>query len=353
MKRVKIAKSYKEREYSFKKEYVLTIIYDFIFKKISSVLSPINFILTIYLLIQNKRFNTLINEIKTSQDYNKIEESIIDKDMIGLKYPEILFDKIKHDFTEGKIVSSFCDFLKQLEIKLIYLEKEINVTKLSSFYTTRTLCLKSINVNYDDQRISKFNDIINWLVIHKSTQLKGIASDKYLACNYTKMKLGKNLCRQRIGVYNNVEEIDFEKLIKMGNVVLKVSNGCFDNIFITDKNTVQDIEKIKNDITFHFNRDYSLLIPEFFHLYSKKRIVLEKTFIPIIDLFEMKFFVINHEIKMVKLNYFKDSNRMVDAFYDADFNSIKDMGNSNFNINYFDKNILNFEYNEILCYKIK
>ena len=60
MKRVKIAKSYKEREYSFKKEYVLTIIYDFIFKKISSVLSPINFILTIYLLIQNKRFNTLI-----------------------------------------------------------------------------------------------------------------------------------------------------------------------------------------------------------------------------------------------------------------------------------------------------
>ena len=103
---------------------------------------------------------------------------------------------------------------------------------------------------------------MNWLVIHKSTKLKGIASDKCLACK----------------VFNNIEEIDFEKLIKMGNVVLKVSNGYSDNVFITEKNTLQDIEKIKKDITFHFNRDYSLLIPEFFHLYSKKRIVLEKMF---------------------------------------------------------------------------
>ena len=270
MKKIKIRKHLKERETSFKAKSFYALIYDSILKKISSILSSINFILTIYLLIQNKRFNNLINEIKSSPDYNKIEDPIIDKDMIGLKYPEILFNKIKHDFTEGKIVSSFCTFLKQLEIKLIYLEKEINATKLSSFYTSRTIYLKNNNVKYDDTKISKYNDIINWLVIHKSTQLKGIASDKYLACKYATMKLEKNICPHRIGVYNNIEEIDFEKLIKMGNVVLKISNGCSDNVFITEKNTLQDIEKIKKDITFHFNRDYSLLIPEFFHLYSKK-----------------------------------------------------------------------------------
>ena len=70
MKKIKIRKHLKERETSFKAKSFYTLIYDFIFKKISSVLSPINFILTIYLLIQNKRLNTLINEIKTSQDYN-------------------------------------------------------------------------------------------------------------------------------------------------------------------------------------------------------------------------------------------------------------------------------------------
>ena len=84
---------------------------------------------------------------------------------------------------------------------------------------------------YDDSRIVHFNDIINWLIIHKSDQLKGIASDKYLACKYVKMKIGKNLCPQRIGVYDTIEEIDFEKLIKMGNVVLKVSNGNSDTVF--------------------------------------------------------------------------------------------------------------------------
>ena len=100
--------------------------------------------------------------------------------------------------------------------------------------------------------------MISWLVIHKSTQLKGIASDKYLACKYAEMKLGENLCPHRIDVYDTIEEIDFEKLIKIGNVVLKVSNGCRDNIFIRN-NSPNDIEKIKQELKFHFNRDYSLL----------------------------------------------------------------------------------------------
>ena len=342
MKRVKIGKPYKERETSFTSEYIFTLIYDFFYRKISSILSPINFILTIYLLIQNNKFNKLINEIKLSNHYNENKETNhIDKDMIGLKYPEILFDKIKTEFSNGKIISSFNEFLKQLEIKLIYLEKEINVTKLISFYTSRTSYLKSLNINYDDSKITYFHDIMNWLVIHKSTQLKGIASDKYLVCKYAKIKLGKNLCPQRIGVYDTVEEIDFEKLIKMGNVVLKISNGCFDNIFITDKNTLQDIDKIKKEVTFHFNREFSLIVPEFFHLYSRKRIVLEKTFIPLTDLYEFKFFVFNHEIKMVKLNYFKNINKMLEAYYDDNFNSIKDVGEANFNCSYFDNNLLN------------
>ena len=81
------------------------------------------------------------------------------------------------------------------------------------------------------------------------------------------MKLGKNLCPQRVGVYNNVEEVDLEKIIKMGNVVLKVSNGFNDNIFITEKNN--NIEKIKSDLIFHFNRDYPLRIPSFFQFCPK------------------------------------------------------------------------------------
>ena len=346
MKKIKIRKSFKNKGYALNKFNNISSFYHFLLQKSHSILISINFALTIFLFIQNSRVNTLIKELSLTSSFN-IKDNDIDKDMIGLKYPEIKFEKIKGDYINGKIVSSFCDFLKQLEIKLIYLEKEINVTRLNAFYTARTIYLKERHVKYDDAKITEYHDIINWIMIHKSNQLKGIASDKYLACKYVQIKLGKNLCPQRIGVYNNVEEIDFEKLIKMGNVVLKVSNGFDDNIFIRDNVKLQDIDKIKQDLIYHYNRDYSLLIPGFSHAYSKKRIVLEKIFIPFSDLFEFRIFVFNHLIKMIILE-FEKSGKRYSGFYDENFNSIKDI-KVNFDMSIFKRSLLD----ELKLYAIK
>lgn len=126
--------------------------------------------------------------------------------------------------------------------------------------------------------------------------MKGIASDKYLVCKYAKIKLGENLCEQRIRVYDSVEEINFDELVNKGNVVLKITNGCKDLVFINKKNPqnkAKYIEKIKEKIKYYFQRDFGLHIPEFFHLYSKKRIIEETIFEPFTDLFEFKFWVVN------------------------------------------------------------
>ena len=330
-------------------DYLISIFNDYIIKKSHSILISINLLLTIYLLVQNKKLYALNKELFCKKTFYNINESIIDKDMIGLKYPEIEFNKIKKNYINGQVISSFLELLTQLETKIIYLEKEINATKLISFYTARTLYLDKMKVKYNDSRIIEFHDIINWLIIHKSTQLKGIASDKYLACRYVQMKLGKNLCPHRIGVYNNVEEIDFKKIIEIGNIILKVSNGNDDNIFITKNNTQEDIEKIKNDLIFHFNRDYPFRIPAFFHFYSKKRIVLEKMFIPLTDLYEFKFMVFNHDIKLITLKYFKNNDKFSVAYYDKEFNPIKNSGRPVYGLSKFKKNILN----EMKTYAIK
>ena len=257
--------------------------------------------------------------------------------MVGLEYPEINYKSIKNDLKQGKFLSSLFQFLQQLETKLIYLEKEINVTKLFSFYTSRTLYLKEKGVKYDDSKIEKFNQMISWLVIHKSTQLKGIASDKYLSCKYVEKKLGENLCSHKIGVYDNIDEIDFENITKIGNLVLKVSNGCRDNVFIRDKQ--ENIEKIKEELRFHFNREFSFLKPEFFHLYSKKRIVLEKIFNPIYDLYEFKFNLINKEIKIISILAF--INDEIKFFhYNPDFTPLFNERSKRFHISMFDKEIL-------------
>ena len=323
MKRIKVAKNIRHSKSIFKKDYFISKITNYIFLKAHSILIAINFLLTIYLLIQNNTTNNLKKELLLAKFTYKKNEFIIDEDMIGLKYPEIEYKNILSNILKGKIINSFFDFFKQLKIKLIYLEKEINATKLNSFFTRRILFLKKKGVEYNDEKIKEYHDIVNWIVIHKSTQLKGIASDKYLACKYTKIKLGKNLCPHRIGVYNNVEEIDLNKIKKLGNIVLKVSNGFDDNIFITEEEN--NLEQKREELIFKFNRNYPLRKPSFFHFFSKKRIVLEKMFTPRTDLFEFKIFLFNRSIKLIMLNYIKN-NKMVDVYYDEFFKSVKDVG---------------------------
>ena len=327
-----------------------------------SIFLLINSLFTLFLFFQNRKLNSLLNKqyielsdisnfkknetflekhLNISYKIGKMKNHRLDIDMIGLKYPEILFEKIKSDIQNGEIISSLCEFLTQLEEKLIFLEKEINVTKLHAFYTARKNYLQKNNIYYDDSKIKEFHNIMSWLVIHKSTQLKGIASDKYLGCKYAEMKIGKNLCQQRIAVYNNVEEIDFENLIKTGNLILKISNGCHDSVYIKKNNSENYIKEIKKKVTYFFNRDYSFIIPEFFHDYSKKRIVLEKLFSPIEDLNEFKYMIFNNEIKMIYLVQQKNGKE-INYYFDKNYKPIEEYGKiSNINLfNSFDKNQL-------------
>jgi hypothetical protein len=124
-------------------------------------------------LIQYSKINSFIYDLKNKTNEHKhynntaYNKSEIDIDMIYLKYPEILYDKLKQDIANGLIPSSLIDFLTQLQLKLIYLEKEINVTKLNTFYTSRIICLKDKNTDYNDSDIREFHIIVSWLVIHK------------------------------------------------------------------------------------------------------------------------------------------------------------------------------------------
>ena len=59
-------------------------------------------------------------------------------------------------------------------------------------------------------------------------------------------------------------------------------------------------------------------IPEFFHLYSKKRIIVENIFIPFSDLYEFKFFIINRNIKFILL-LLPMNDKIYQNFYDQNY----------------------------------
>ena len=134
------------------------------FKVLLLLLLIINFLISCYLFIENKENKIIIKELldfKNSFDFKKnnlkknFKNNYIpynDKEMIGLHYPEINFDKINVGLKKKKIIDSLLDLINQLEIKLIYLEKEINVTKLISFYTSRKYFLKENNITYNEKK---------------------------------------------------------------------------------------------------------------------------------------------------------------------------------------------------------
>jgi hypothetical protein len=290
------------------------------------ILLFINTTTNYYLLIENKKKSEIIKDIidfKNTFDYNnnsfKNNFPNQDKDMIGLYYPEINFGAIKESLKNYSIIASIIDLINQLEIKLIYLEKEINITKLISFYTSRKYFLKDRNISYYEQNLKELHDIVNWIIIHKSNQLKGIASDKYLACKYVESKLGKNLCLQRIAVYNSFEELNYTELSKYGNFALKISNSCWKTVFFYSNATKDDFYDNMKKLKRLLEYDHGLVDAQFFHLYAKKRIIVEKQFIPLDDLYEFKFFVINNNIKFILLRLYVN-NELMKLFYDPNFN---------------------------------
>lgn len=314
----------------------------------------INGIIIVYLLIENNKLSGTMKDILDFQrkfDFKTHKNSILknefpndDKEMIGLYFPEINFDKIRKKLQDFSVVESLIDLINQIEIKLIFLEKEINITKLVSFYTSRKYFLEGYNYTYDEKKLNELHDIINWLIIHKSNQLKGIASDKYLSCKYVELKLGKNLCQQRIAVYDKFEELNYQNLSKYGNIVLKISNSCWKNVFINNNTNIKDFEnkmKILKNISEY---EHGLIDGQFFHLYAKKRIIVEKQFFPLKDLYEFRFFFVNNNIKFIMLNFYLSKNIQKTLIYDSNFNFLYKQKNANIiplNItSKFPKNIL-------------
>ena len=78
------------------------------------------------------------------------------------------------------------------------------------------------------------------------------------------------------------------------------------------------------------------MVPGFFHSYSKRRLVLEKIFNPISDLYEFKFMVINHDIKLCLLNYFR-GGKSLGIYFDKDFNLLQSNDKENLSLNIFKK----------------
>ena len=82
-----------------------------------------------------------------------------------------------------------------------------------------------------------------WLNIYDADPLKTECADKLLVKKYAECVIGKDISVKNLGIWDSVDEIDFNKL--PDKFVIKCNHGSGMNIIINDKTTmnIQDVKK--------------------------------------------------------------------------------------------------------------
>lgn len=119
-----------------------------------------------------------------------------------------------------------------------------------------------------------FNEkMTNLKLTYKDNQLISQCADKYEVREYVKSKGLENTLNELYFVYDNPNEIDFEKLPE--KFVLKCTHGCGYNIICNDKSKI-DIEKTKKKLGKWQKEKFGLATTELHYTNIKPRIICEK-----------------------------------------------------------------------------
>ena len=155
--------------------------------------------------------------------------------------------------------------------KYIFIKNSIRF-KIYSYYKKRIKYLNKYNITFIESNLMTFQDKLNWLIIHDSNELKGKCSDKLFLHEYSKRKLGIDICNKILKVYNNTEEIQIKDLPE--KFVLKANHGSAFNIIINNKSNL-DFIYAKRNLNKWLNIDYGEYGAEFHYSLIKRKIFAE------------------------------------------------------------------------------
>lgn len=118
-----------------------------------------------------------------------------------------------------------------------------------------------------------FNEKIQWLKLYNRKDIYTTMVDKYEVRKYISEKMGEEYLIPLIGVYDNPDEIDFNKL--PNKFVIKCTHDSGTVIICKDKNKL-DIKSTKKKLKKFLKRNYFYVHREWPYKNVKPRIVIEK-----------------------------------------------------------------------------
>jgi len=166
-----------------------------------------------------------------------------------------------------------------------------------------------------------FNEKINWLKLYyKNVELSRFA-DKYEVRDYVQKQAGASYLNTLYGVYNKVEDINWDVLPQ--KFVLKATHGSGWVIICTDKNRF-DFEKAKKEMQKWLNLNFYDLWGEGVYKHIQARIVCEKYLEGYSNtgLVDYKIYCFNGQPKFLHVDVDRFSEKHYINFYDLDWNKL-------------------------------
>lgn len=168
----------------------------------------------------------------------------------------------------------------------------------------------------------RYNEKLQWLKLHDHNPLYSKMVDKYEAKKYVAGIIGEEYIIPTLGVWNSVEEIDWDSL--PNQFVLKCTHDSGGLVICKDKKTL-DVEAAKKKIKHSLETDYYALGREWPYKNVPRRVIAEQFMedSKTEELRDYKFFCFDGQVKalFVASERYKNGHPYFD-FFDENYNHL-------------------------------
>lgn len=165
-----------------------------------------------------------------------------------------------------------------------------------------------------------FSEKIQWLKLYNRRPEYTIMVDKVKAKEYVASVLGKEYIIPTLGVWDDPDKIDFDKL--PNRFVLKCNHNSGQGMFICRDKSKMDVEKVKEGLRKGLKEDYYSHNREWPYKNVPRRILAEQYIDPspnVQDLPDYKWYCFDGEPKYCQVIQNRSTNETID-FFDTNWN---------------------------------
>lgn len=158
-----------------------------------------------------------------------------------------------------------------------------------------------------------YNEKLQWLKLNDRKKEYNTYVDKDLVRNYIKENIGERYLVPIMGVYNNVDDIDWAELPE--RFVLKCTHGSGSNIICKDKKTL-DVDRAKKQLNIWMKRNWYWLGREWAYKDLEPKIICEEFLED--NITDYKFMCFHGEPKIIQVHCDREIDHTLD-FYDTNW----------------------------------